>query len=56
MTLCPIAIAVGCEKCPVFSVCPLKTVIGDYRPTEVVQMTPRPPDNDTTHEADKEVT
>ena len=22
MTLCPIAIAVGCKKCPVFSVCP----------------------------------
>lgn len=24
MTLCPIAIAVGCPKCPAFSVCPLK--------------------------------
>jgi len=34
MTLCPIAIAVGCKKCPAFSVCPLKTVIGDYRPPE----------------------
>ena len=31
MTLCPIAIAVGCKKCPVFSVCPLKGVIGDYK-------------------------
>lgn len=30
MTLCPIAIAVGCKKCPAFSFCPLKTVIGDY--------------------------
>jgi hypothetical protein len=30
MTLCPIAIAVGCKKCPAFSVCPLKGVIGDY--------------------------
>ncbi len=29
MTLCPVAIAVGCQKCPVFSVCPLKSVIGD---------------------------
>jgi hypothetical protein len=29
MTLCPIAIVVGCKKCPAFSVCPLKTVIGD---------------------------
>jgi hypothetical protein len=29
MVLCPVAIAVGCKKCPAFSVCPLKTVIGD---------------------------
>jgi len=29
MTLCPIAIAVGCKKCPAFGVCPLKSVIGD---------------------------
>jgi len=32
MTLCPVAIAVGCAKCPVFSVCPLKSVIGDHKP------------------------
>ncbi|MGL4573439.1 MAG: hypothetical protein ACRCV9_01470 [Burkholderiaceae bacterium] len=32
MTLCPVAIAVGCQKCPVFSVCPLKGVIGDQAP------------------------
>jgi hypothetical protein len=31
MTLCPIAIAVGCKKCPAFSVCPLKGSIGDYK-------------------------
>ncbi|GMU73757.1 MAG: hypothetical protein AMXMBFR42_32090 [Burkholderiales bacterium] len=29
VTLCPIAIAVGCRRCPVFRVCPLKRVIGD---------------------------
>jgi hypothetical protein len=29
MTLCPIAIIAGCKKCPAFSFCPLKTVIGD---------------------------
>lgn len=34
MTLCPIALAVGCKKCPVFSVCPVKTIIGDYKPEE----------------------
>jgi hypothetical protein len=32
MTLCPIALAVGCKKCPAFSVCPLKSVIGDHKP------------------------
>lgn len=32
MTLCPIAIAVGCKKCPAFSVCPLKGTLGDHKP------------------------
>ena len=31
MTLCPIALVAGCQKCPAFSVCPLKSVIGDYK-------------------------
>lgn len=31
MTLCPVALAAGCRKCPIFSVCPLKTVIGDQK-------------------------
>lgn len=30
MTLCPIALAVGCKKCPAFKPCPLKGVLGDY--------------------------
>ncbi len=29
MTICPVAIAVGCKKCPIFSVCPAKSLIGD---------------------------
>ena len=29
MTVCPIAIVAGCKKCPAYSFCPLKTVIGD---------------------------
>ena len=29
MTICPIAIAVGCKKCPTFKFCPLTTVLGD---------------------------
>jgi hypothetical protein len=32
MVLCPIALAVGCKRCPAFSVCPVKSVIGDYKP------------------------
>jgi hypothetical protein len=39
MTLCPIAIAVGCKKCPAFSVCPLKGVIGDDKKPDA----PAPP-------------
>ncbi len=31
MTLCPIALAAGCKKCPAFAICPLKSVIGDYQ-------------------------
>ena len=30
MTVCPVAMAVGCKKCPIVGFCPLKTVIGDY--------------------------
>jgi hypothetical protein len=29
MTVCPIAIVAGCRKCPAFTVCPLKSVLGD---------------------------
>jgi hypothetical protein len=31
MVLCPVALAVGCRKCPIFSVCPVKGIIGDYK-------------------------
>jgi hypothetical protein len=37
MTLCPIAIVVGCKKCPAFTVCPLKSVIGDYKKQDETQ-------------------
>ena len=37
MTLCPVALAVGCEKCPMFKVCPLKTVLGDQKKLKVVE-------------------
>ena len=31
MLICPVAIAVGCNKCPIVSVCPLKGAIGNYK-------------------------
>jgi len=34
MVVCPIALAVGCKKCPVFSVCPVKSTLGDYKKDE----------------------
>ncbi len=37
MTLCPIAIAAGCAKCPAFKVCPLKSVLGDQKQAEKPQ-------------------
>jgi hypothetical protein len=42
MTLCPIALVVGCTKCPAFKVCPVKGVIGDYKepgPSATAQQT-----------------
>ena len=42
MVICPIAIAVGCKKCPLFAVCPVKSVIGDYKP-EAHADEPAPP-------------
>ena len=34
MTICPIALAVGCEKCPAFKLCPLTYVLGDQQEEE----------------------
>lgn len=31
MVICPVAIAVGCKKCPAVSVCPVKASLGDYK-------------------------
>lgn len=42
MTLCPIALAVGCKKCPAFKPCPLKSVIGDYDPAEAKRQAATP--------------
>jgi len=40
MVICPVAIAVGCKKCPIFKVCPVKSVIGDYKPPEDASAAP----------------
>jgi hypothetical protein len=37
MTLCPIALAVGCVKCPMVKFCPLKETLGDYKKEEITQ-------------------
>ncbi len=41
MTLCPIALAVGCQKCPVFKICPLTKVLGDVPRTVVEAPAPK---------------
>ena len=40
MTLCPIAIVAGCQKCPAFKICPLKGVIGDKPPAPAPETKP----------------
>jgi hypothetical protein len=42
MVLCPVALAVGCAKCPALKVCPLKGVIGDHKPPAVLPPGPGP--------------
>jgi hypothetical protein len=43
VTVCPIAIVAGCRKCPAFSVCPLKSVIGDQKAAPQAKTTRPPP-------------
>ena len=38
MTICPIAIAVGCKKCPAFKFCPLTTVLGDQQEEDEIDL------------------
>jgi hypothetical protein len=41
MTLCPVALAIGCRKCPIVRMCPVKDLIGDYKPQKVASSKPR---------------
>jgi len=36
MIICPIALVVGCEKCPAFSFCPLTTILGDQEENDEI--------------------
>ena len=40
MTICPIALVVGCKKCPAFSFCPLTTILGDRQEEDKVDASP----------------
>ena len=42
MTICPIAIAVSCKKCPVFKICPVKSVLGDMPKAAETKPAPKP--------------
>jgi len=37
MTVCPISLVVGCEKCPAFSFCPLTTVLADQEEKDEIK-------------------
>ena len=56
MTICPIAIAVGCEKCPAFKFCPLTTVLGDQEkdPTKQIWEESFPKEKNNNEESEKE--
>ena len=60
MTICPIALAVGCEKCPAFKFCPLTTVLGDQQEEDEVDSSNKvweesfPPEKNNKEESKKE--
>ena len=60
MTLCPISIAVGCKKCPVFKFCPLTTVLGDQQEEDEIDPSNKvweeniPPKKNKNEESEKE--
>lgn len=46
MTICPIALVAGCRKCPAVTVCPLKSVVGDYQSDAQAPPTADPADDE----------
>jgi len=59
MTICPIALVVGCEKCPAFAFCPLTTVLGDQQEEDKIDSPSKvweesfPPEKNKTEEDEK---
>ena len=45
MVICPIALAVGCQRCPAFKLCPLTTVLGDQEKNQKKIKTKSPKKN-----------
>jgi len=60
MTICPIALLVGCKKCPAFSFCPLTTFLGDQQKENTIDSANKvweesfPPKKNKTEESRKE--
>jgi hypothetical protein len=61
MTICPIALVFGCEKCLAFSFCPLTTILGDQQEekntidsSNKVWEESFPPEKNKTEESEKE--
>ncbi len=42
MKVCPIAIAVGCPKCPAYKICPAKASLGGYEEVKPPAEKPAP--------------
>ena len=40
MTICPIALVIGCKKCIIFKACPAKGIVGDYKKEEAQKEPP----------------
>jgi len=55
MTICPIAIVSGCIKCPIFKICPVKSLIGDYVPPSDKKVTAESKTNRTAKSKTKPV-
>ena len=60
MIICPIALAVGCEKCLAFKLCPLTTVLGDQQGEDEIDSSNKiweesfPPEKNKNEESERE--